>query len=61
MTAFNDFFGGIAESMGLPDFFQGSTLIMNNFFLTLFGAVLLIALVLVIIFVPTKRKKNGNA
>ena len=57
MTAFNDFFGGIAEAMGLPVFFQGSTLFLNNFFLALFGVVLVIALVLVLVLVPGKRKK----
>ena len=59
MTALNEFFAGLAEKMGLPEFFASSTLFVNNLFLTLVGLVVLIALVLVIVLVPGKKRKKA--
>ena len=56
MSALNDFFKGLAEKIGLPDFFGGSTLFVNNTFLVLVGVVLLTALLLVIFLMPGKKK-----
>lgn len=57
MAAFNAFFAGIAEKIGLPEFFSGSTLFVNNLFLALVGVVLLTALLLVAFLMPGKKKK----
>ncbi|MBP5405317.1 MAG: hypothetical protein J6Y74_05180 [Clostridia bacterium] len=59
MTALNEFFAGLAEKMGLPEFFSGSTLFVNNLFLALVGLVVVIALVLVIVLVPGKKRKKA--
>lgn len=45
--------------MGLPEFFSGSTLFVNNLFLALVGLVVVIALVLVIVLVPGKKRKKA--
>ena len=49
-------FSNLAEKMGLPLFFQQSTLVFNNLFLTMLTAVLFVALLLVIFLVPGKKK-----
>lgn len=56
MQALNEFFKNLADKMNLPDFFKGSSLLFNNFFLVLVAAVSLIALLLVIFLVPWKKK-----
>ena len=61
MESFNQAFKGIAEKMGLPDFFKSNTLLFNNLFLTLVAVVLIIALILVIVLVPGKKKKGAEA
>lgn len=60
MGAFNDFFKNLAGKMHLPDFFKSNTLLFNNLFLVLFTAVCLIALLLVIFLVPSKKKKASK-
>ncbi len=60
MGAFNEFFKNLAGKMHLPDFFKGNTLLFNNLFLVLFTVVCLIALLLVIFLVPSKKKKSAK-
>ena len=60
MTALNNFFKNLAAKMSLPDFFKTNTLIFNNLFLSIVALVCLIALILVIIFVPGKKKKAAE-
>ena len=57
MNALNDAFKNLAEKMHLPAFFKGTTLLFNNLFLALLTLVFLIALLLVIFLVPSKKKK----
>ena len=56
MSGFNEFFKNIAEKIGLPRFFAGTTLIFNNLFLTIVAILLVVALLLVIFLVPGKKK-----
>ncbi len=60
MAALNNFFKNLAAKIGLPDFFKSNTLIFNNLFLSIVALVCLIALILVIIFVPGKKKKAAE-
>ena len=53
----NAFFEGLAEKMKLPSFFMKQTVMVNNTFWVAFGLILVIALVLVIVLVPGKKKR----
>lgn len=57
MEGLNSAFEKLAKWMHLPVFFRSVTLIFNNLFLLLVGIVLLICLILVIRFMPGKKKK----
>ena len=58
MQAFKEFFRDLAGNIGLPSFFEESTLLFNNLFLVLLAAVSLIGLLLVAFLIPSKRRTS---
>ena len=54
MEGLNAFFKDLAEKIGLPAFFKGSTLLFNNLFLAAAAAVSLVILV-ILFMIPSKK------
>ena len=56
MQALNNLFKELATKLSLPDFFRSTGVLFNNLFLALVAAVSLIALILVVCLIRTKKK-----
>ena len=56
MDAINNFFKGLVDKFGLPEFFKSNTLLFNNLFLAAVAAVSLIILI-ILIAIPGKKKR----